>query len=130
MVVGCIGSDSLARRLPSRIGHRILFEASGAEQARVAAFARFPRWIWVIARKRLGIVDPKLQTFADDLRLGPSDQRGMDDQPVAFDSRLGCQVSHGFIGSNVFGPAIGISAVVQCVDTDVDIQRPEDLGPG
>lgn len=83
----------------------------------------------VVAREGLGVVDTEFDSFADDLRFGPGDQRSMDDQAIALDSGLGGEICHRFEGADVFWTAIGIAAVVQSVYADVDIHRTEDFGP-
>ena len=42
----------------------------------------------------------------------------------------GRQVGHALVGGDVLGPAVGIAGVVEGVDTDEDVARGQDLGPG
>ena len=43
----------------------------------------------VVAREGLGVVDTEFDSFTDDLRFGPGDQRSMDDQAIASDCGFG-----------------------------------------
>ena len=49
---------------------------------------------------------------------------------AAFDAGLGGQVGHLLEGRDEFRPAIGIAAVIEGVDSQEDIRRPEHLRLG
>ena len=56
------------------------------------------------------VIDSQFQSFADDFRLGPADERGVDFEPgFAFDSGFGGEVGHVFEGGDVFRAAVGVA---------------------
>lgn len=76
-------------------------------------------------------IDAELDGEGDDLRFGEGDERRVDaDVSGAFDAGLGGEVGHALEGVDEFGAAIGIAGIIEGVDSDEDIGRAEDFGPG
>ena len=54
----------------------------------------------------------------------------MNAQPCAFDGSLGGEVGHLLEGCDVLGAAVGITRVVDGIDSDKEVPTAEHLGPG
>jgi len=73
---------------------------------------------------RQGIIDAQCRAPPDDLRLREMHQGRVDtESQPPLDPGLGRQVSQLFECCDELGPAVGIAAVVDCVDADEEIGR-------
>ena len=107
-----------------------LAEAFRAQQAAVASPARAPVRGRVVAAVGEPVVEPQLETRADDLGLRHVNERREDAQPRAFDSGPRRQRGEPFERLEVFRPAIRIARVVERVHAEHDRLGPDDLRPG
>ena len=77
------------------------------------------------------VVEAQFEAPPNNLSLGESQQGGVDLHPnLPLYPCLCSQGGHSFEGFEIFGTAIGITAVVNGVGTDEDVAGAQYLGPG
>ena len=75
-------------------------------------------------------IDAELATALDDLLLVERQERGVDPEPaVLFDSGARGQIGELLERAKKLGPAVGIARVIDAIDADENVKRPEGLGP-
>src|SRR6185369_6863625 len=99
------------------------------QPAGVAEAAGNPFWSRVVAGVGTGVIDPQIKPFSDDFSLCQGDQRGMDAEFVPLDAGFCRQVRRLFEGSDIFGPTIGITGVVEGIHADENVEGTQHLGP-
>ena len=75
----------------------------------------------VVAGRSDGVVDSESCSFGDDLSFRHLHERGVDRQARSFDPCLGRKVCHRFVGRDEFGSAIGVSGVIECIDSQENV---------
>ena len=84
----------------------------------------------VIAGNGHRVVDAQRHVPVDDFGFGQIDQRGVDRQRLSpARSALGGQIGHRLEGGDVFRSAVGVAAVVECVDADEDVGASRSFRP-
>src|SRR3984885_16225715 len=96
-------------------------ESFAAQAARVTAAAGASRGIGLIAGHRLRVVDTEPQTGADDLRLGPGDERCVYATGITLDTGLGRERRERREGGDELRPAIRVAARIEHVDADEQV---------
>jgi hypothetical protein len=115
--------------VPRRIPLPRFLEPLEPQQARLAMAAGGSIGRRVVAGGGEPEVHSQIQPPPDDLRLAQRDERRVNPDFRAFDSRAGGEVRHSGVGRDVLGPAVGIAAVVEGVGPKEDVPGAEGFGP-
>src|SRR3989454_2130848 len=109
-----------ARTIDDGVGHLSFGEALAAQPATVAAAARAPLLVRVVA----AMVQVKRrfegQAPPDDIRLGHPEQGRLHANRPAFHADFRSQLGQGFKRAKVLWTAIGVAAVVQHIGPEID----------
>ena len=108
----------------SRCSEPRLPDATGIANPASAAF-----FIRLITRNCQAEIDTKVVARLNDFLLRHVHQRNMDGQSLAFDSNFGSEIGHDFEGFDVFGTAIWVTGIVDCVDTNKNIAAIQRFSP-
>src|SRR6185369_13483581 len=95
----------------------------------VAASARPARRTRVVATVREAVIQTQLEAARDDLRFAHLDEGRVETKPGALDAGAGRDVRERLERAREFGPAVRIAGIVERVDADDEIVRPDDFGP-
>src|SRR5262245_26185112 len=107
------------RTIGRRVGDAVFREAAATQQARVAVAAGQTVGGRIVAGERHRVVHAELQTAPDDLGLGHSDERGVDAHPLPpLHGRLGGQIGHALVRSDVFRTTIRVTGRIYGGDAD------------
>ena len=104
-------------------------ETGAPQAAGIAAPARPAFGVGLIAGHGLRIIHAQAQALADDLRLGPPNERRVHPSGCALDARLGGQGRESLERGDELGTTVWIAARVHHVDPDEDIARLQHFGP-
>jgi len=104
-------------------------EAERAQAAGVAVTAGTAVVVCLVTRYSGGEIDAEFVAAAHDVGLGEADQRRMHAELCALDAGLGGKVGETLERLDELGPAVGITRVIDRVDTAEDVLRAEHLGP-
>ena len=106
-------------------------ERGPANLASIAPSARQPFGARVVATMGQRIIDSQRASPLDDLFLVERQERGVNPEPArSLDSRPRRQVGESLERAQEFWPAVGIARIVDAIDADPDVERPQRLGPG
>ena len=98
------------------------------QQARVAATAGCTAGTGIVTGKRDRIIDAKFHSLSNDLGLGQIDERRVDRQRATENSNLNRQVGHRLKGREEFRSAIGVTAVVERIAADENVDGVDGFG--
>ena len=85
----------------------------------------------VVATVCQGVIHAERASSLDDRLLIEGQERGMNLEPACtLDPRAGRQVGECLERANELRPAIGIARIINAIDADPDVERPQRFGPG
>src|SRR5262249_37228846 len=116
--------------IPNRIDGARFGKSFEPQQTTVATTARetFGRRIVTTVRER--VIDPQFKTSFDYLRLAEFNKRRVNVETYSpFNTRFRRKIRRSLKGFDVFGSAIGISAVIERIDADEYIAGLQHFGP-
>src|SRR3546814_20068613 len=100
-------------RVDGRIVQPGLREALGAQPAAIAQPAMPVPRRRIVARPAQPRVEPPPRGLADDIRLAPALERGVDHEAIALAPRRGCPRRPLLERAEEFGPAIRIARIIE-----------------
>src|SRR5262249_55582371 len=123
-------SPSGSGGVAGRVGYPRRLESGTSQFAGVAVSASSTVGSRVVAAVRQTEVDTQRLPQPDDLDLAQLHQRGMNAEgSLALDAGLCRQVRQPLEGRHELGTTIGIAAKINYIDTHVDVEALQDLGP-